>query len=194
MRLASLTELKAVLEKTDSNDDTLLGMILDHTSKLIETHLNRDMAKVERTVYRDAGKCYYYLSAYPIDENATLTVTYNGTAQTKNTQFFVRSEAGLIEFAKEAIPSYNEPKELVIVWTGGYASSGSESSLCLDVPLDMKEAVLKQCAYNFRRRKDIGLSSVSMPDGSISKFSSGIALLSDVRTILKPYRRMPEIY
>ena len=40
-------------------------------------------------------------------------------------------------------------------------------------PDDLEMAVRTQVAYDFRRRQDIGLESVSFPDGSIQKVNSG---------------------
>ena len=187
IRLVSLTDLKTFIEKTDTVHDSLLKMIIENVSASIETYLNRNLLKAARTVYRDAGRRYYYLPAYPIDESATLTVTYDGTLQTKDTGYFVRADDGLIEFQKSVVPIYTDPKEIVIVWTGGYAASADNE--CLDVPYDMKEAALRQSAYNFRRRKDIGISSISMPDGSISKNPIDAFLLPEVKDLLRNYRR-----
>lgn len=189
MRLVSLTDLKVFLEKTDTNHDSLLRMIIEHVSSWIELYLNRNLLKASRTVYRDSGKRYYYLSAYPIDEAETLTVVHDGTTQTKDTDFFVRADDGLIEFQKASIPSYTDPKEVVITWTGGYSASGESDTECLNIPLTIQEAALRQCAYNFRRRKDIGISSVSMPDGSVNKNPIDSFLLPEVKDLLRVYRR-----
>jgi len=188
MRLVSLTDLKLFLEKTDINQDGILHMIIEHVSGWIETYLNRNLLKVSRTVYRDAGKRFYYLPAFPIDESVTLTVTYDGTLQTKDTDYFVRADDGLIEFQQSSIPSYTDPKEVVIVWTGGYAVSGEGDTECLAVPTNIQEAALRQCVYNFRRRKDIGVSSVSMPDGSVNKSPIDAFLLPEVKDLLRNYR------
>ena len=125
MRLISLTDLKSFMEMTGTiAHDQLLSGVIERVSSVIEKFLNRYLPKAVRTVSRDAGKQYYYLPAYPIDESVSLTVTCAGVAQTKNIQFFVRAEDGLIEFQKAAIPVYTNPKEVVINWTGGYAPSG----------------------------------------------------------------------
>jgi len=189
MRLVSLTDLKIFLEKTDTNQDSLLKQIIEEVSASIETYLNRNLLKTARTIYRDAGKRYYYLPAYPIDESLTLTVTCDGVASTKDTDYFVRAADGLIEFQKAAIPAYEDPKEVVIIWTGGYATSGEGDTECYNVPSVIQAATRRQSAYNFRRRKDIGISSVSMPDGSISKNPIDSFLLPEVKELLKNFRR-----
>jgi hypothetical protein len=189
MRLISLTDVKSFLEITNNNHDLLLSKIIERVSKRIESFLNRLLVKQERTVYRNAGKRYYYLPAYPIDESATLTVVCDGVTQTKNTDYFVWSDEGLIEFQKDAIPSYQDPKEVVITWTGGYATSGEGDTECLAVPEDIQDAALKQVVYNYRRRKDIGVSSISMPDGSVTKMPIDASLLPEVKDELIKYRR-----
>lgn len=195
MRLVSLTDVKLFLEKQDLDHDVLLTLIIEHVSSWIEAYLNRELLKQERTAYFDAGRKHYYLSAYPIDETAPLTVTYGGIIQLKNTTYFVRANDGLIEFHNLSVPIYYDPKEIVITWTGGYSvGSGTGVNECLSVPVPIQEAALRQSVYNFRRRKEIGVSSVSMPDGSVSKTPTTGFLLQEVRDLLKNFRRPPGVY
>jgi hypothetical protein len=46
-----------------------------------------------------------------------------------------------------------------------------------------------QIAYEFRRRHDAGLSSVTYPDGSVSKYDIG-EWLPDVKKVLFRYKRI----
>jgi len=204
MRLVSLTNLKLFLEKVDTNHDSLLRIIIEQVSASIEAFLNRYLLKAARTVNRNAGHRYYYLPAYPIDEAEPLTVVVNGVTQAKNSSYYVRAEDGLIEFHKLSIPIYDDPNDVVITWTGGYVASGESDTECLNVPSLIQDAALRQCAYNFRRRKDIGVATVSMPDGSINKnppwLGRGVKpsldefLLPEVKGLLKKYRRPPGEY
>jgi len=57
----------------------------------------------------------------------------------------------------------------------------------IDTPLDFTPAIERklciQISYEFRRRHDAGLSSVSYPDGSVSKYEVG-EWLPDVKKVL----------
>ena len=179
MKLAPVADLKTFLDLTVATYDTFLGTLLDQVSLRIENFLNRKMEKVARSVYFNAGRRTYHLPAYPIDLTAALSVTYDGTAQTINDDYWVWEDEGLIEFQSPL--SYSEPKQVLIAWTGGYAATEN-------IPSDVQMAVIMQAAFVFRRRKDIGVSSISLPDGSLS-VNVPLKLLSEVENMLRPYRR-----
>jgi hypothetical protein len=70
---------------------------------------------------------------------------------------------------------------LKVQYDGGFSSSTLEKAL--------KRALTKQVVYEFRRRKDPGLSSVRFPDGSIEKFSTE-KFLPEVQAVFDEYRRI----
>jgi len=181
MQLAELSDLKSFLDIATTSHDDLLTMILNHVSKRIETYLNRELYKQSRSLYFDAGRKVFSLPAYPIDLTATLTVTIDDVSKTINDDFFVWENKGIIELSY--VPSYVEPKQIYITWTGGYATTSA-------LPYDIQMATIMQCAFVFRRRKDIGLASISMPDGSVS-VQAPTKLLQEVEQVLKSYRRRP---
>jgi uncharacterized phiE125 gp8 family phage protein len=148
MQLAPIADVKAFLEITNASYDDLLDMLLTNISKRVESFLNRNLEKAQRTSYFNAGRKKYSLPAYPIDLTSALTVTWAGATQVKDTDYFVWEDSGMIEFL--IIPTFYQPKEIVVVWTGGYANAAS-------VPEDLQMAVIMQTAFVFRRRKDIGL-------------------------------------
>lgn len=184
MKLISLSDLKSWLGKVDTVHDVELGLLIDHVSARIETALNRNLKKEQRIVYFNAGRRHYWVDAYPIDAVAAITVEVDGTVKVKDSDYYVWEKEGLIEF--QTATSYSKPKQVKITWTGGY----TETAGTLAVPDDLKKACLMQCAFEFRRRNDIGLSSINIPDGSISVLSPA-KLLPEVEAIIAGYRKLP---
>ncbi len=197
--LVSLATTKAFLDidsaKTDY--DSLLVTIIKHVSDRIQVFLNRKLNKEERTQYFQAGRTKYFLEAYPVDSTASLTVTLDDTVQTVNDDYWVWPDLGLVEFDYDT--SYIEPRQLYITYTGGYLATatsigvGSTETVLLQVPDSIAYACMLQVAFVFRRRKDIGLNSVSMPDGSINTMYAA-DLLPEVKNILSHYRKIPTDY
>jgi hypothetical protein len=84
--------------------------------------------------------------------------------------------------------------------TGGYdpwpsaPGEGQEAPLLPDgytpIPADLEGAVCLQVVYEWRRRNDAGIRSVSLPDGTINKMDVG-EWLEPVEKTLKRYRIRP---
>jgi hypothetical protein len=81
-------------------------------------------------------------------------------------------------------------------WTAYWAQEGEDGVAWVlgttytssTFPRGLKRALIMQLSYNFRRRKDIGLTSMSYPNGSVGKFSSD-RWLAEVMDVLNNYRR-----
>ena len=72
-------------------------------------------------------------------------------------------------------------RNVKVTYGGGYEED--------DYPLDLRRKILKQVAYEFRRRNDPGLSAVSYPDGTVSKFAL-TEWLPDVEAMFSRKRRI----
>lgn len=181
MLLATLTDLKDFLNITNTDSDAILTDLLTKVSKRVETWLNRLIEKSARSKYYDAGRRLYYLPAYPIDTSASLTVYWQDQLQTVNSDYWIWDEEGMIEMY--TLYEKTEPREILIGWTGGYSTVAS-------LPEDMQLGVVMQTAFIFKSKKNIGISSISLPDGSMS-MNTPLQLLPEVKDILRPYRRLP---
>ena len=185
MKLISLEELKLYLEKNDNDHNALLEGFIEQFSARVESFTGRRFMAVERIEKFDGGERLYYVNAFPIDTGETLTVKIDGTTQLLDTDYFIKATRGLIEFTGKI--SNVEPNILEITWTGGFASSGTGEGAALGVPDDLKGAALLQCAFQFKRRKEPGLTSVATQDGSIQSFRPNV-LLPEVVNVLKSYK------
>jgi len=192
--LISLEDAKTFLEIDNSSYDTLLTNLIVFVSDRIQTFLNRKLKKEERTQYFQAGRRRYYLSAYPVDITSTITVVVGEETKTEDEDYYIWDDIGVVEFREPT--TYVGPKQVAVTYTGGYNAttitvSGSVQEIYLStIPDSLKYACLLQVAFMFRRRRDIGLNSVSMPDGSIN-VQSPTDLLPEVKNILKSYRKTP---
>jgi hypothetical protein len=167
MKLISVSELKEILEKTDDQHDSLLDLIIEYISADLESAMNRKLEKMQRTEYFSGGCKVFALQAPPIDLAQPFTLTLDGQAESIDNDYYVHENSGIVEFVTTT--NFTDPKQIAITYTGGYPATGAS----LDAPKDMKMACLLQSAFIFRRRKDLGINQLSMPDGSIGSFLTG---------------------
>jgi len=182
MKLIDTNDLKVFLEKDDFEHDSLLEMIIEYISTDLETAMNRYLEKKERIEkFRGGGKIFA-LKAPPIDNvNHPFVLTIDNDTQAADDDYYIHTDSGLVEFVVNT--EYTEPKQLSILYTGGYSGTGNS----LAVPNDIKMACTLQSSFLFRRRKDIGINQLSMPDGSIGSFLTG-EFLPQVQKIVDRYR------
>jgi hypothetical protein len=201
--LTSLSAVKAFLEidSDKTNYDSLLVIIIKQVSDRIQMFLNRKLAKEERTQYFTAGRKTYFLDSFPIDTAASFTVSLDTTVKTINDDYWLWPHSGTIEF--NFPPPHIQPRQLSVTYTGGYASTDTAvgiagistitETVLLTVPDSMSYACMLQSAFMFRRRKDIGISSISLPDGSFNTLYAA-DLLPEVKNSLMQYRKVPTDY
>lgn len=184
MKLIGLQELKSFLEKTDTEHDSVLLMLIEMVSKRMETFLNRDLTYQTKTekLYGD-GFTMYQVRAFPVDTSQPYSVKRDGYLMKDGSDYFLDPDNGLITFIT---PVYSRPLGLEISYTGGYRE-GAEGILM--VPDDIRKACLYQTAYEFRRRHELGATSITMPDGSMQ--IQPVSLLPEVKSILQHHRRQP---
>ncbi|HQG81820.1 MAG TPA: hypothetical protein PLU14_00295 [Caldisericia bacterium] len=194
--LTTKTVVKSLLEipSTETINDSLLDVFIAFNSNRIETFLNRNLLKKERTEYFSSGRRLFYVSAFPIDSTATLTVSYSDSALTENEDYYVWYDEGVIEFFTEFTET--RPKEVSITYTGGFSSletltvTGFATVFdVVGVPPIISIACARQTAFDFMRRRDTGIVSLNTRDGSFSTLF--VDLLPDVKQALLPFRRTP---
>jgi hypothetical protein len=183
VNLTTLSQVKALLELTEADWDGLLEEVIAAVSERAGTYCNRDFEHKERLEYHDGGSWYLYLKGLPVVEVASVHGSdiweWDG-GNLVPADHYQLLNAGMVAYRFGTWP-YGQ-KALKVTYTGGYAEDA--------VPADLEMAVRTQVAYDFKRRKDIGLESVSFPDGSIQKISSG-EFLSSVKQVLDRYRIRP---
>lgn len=183
MNLTTLAQVKALLELTETDWDALVEELIAAVSGRAGTYCNRDFEQQKREEYHDGGGQYLYLRGLPVVE---ITAIYGSDTWEWDEGNLIPSDyyqllpAGMVAYRSGPWP-YG-PKALKVTYTGGYEAGA--------IPTDLEMAVRTQVTYDFKRRKDIGLESISFPDGSIQKVNSG-EFLPSVKTVLDRYRIRP---
>lgn len=183
MDLTTLAQVKAFLELAEEDWDDLLAELITAVSGRAATYCNRDFESKERVEYHDGGGQYLFLKGLPVAEIGS--IYGSDTWEWEEGDLIAPDDyallsAGMVAF-RSGIWPYG-PKALKVTYTGGYEAAA--------IPADLEMAIRNQVAYDFKRRKDIGLESISFPDGSIQKVNSG-EFLPSVKSVLDRYRIRP---
>lgn len=194
MDLTTLAEVKDFLAANevswDNNFDYLINSLIKAASRQFDTYCNRGFELKERTEIHSGGGRYLFLQCPPIAVIKSIKASYNyewEEGSEVDDYAVVNPDAGIVAH-KSGQWSYGVDG-LQVIYTGGLVSLSEDEPPVLLLPDDLKIAATMQVAYTFRRRKDIGLESVSFPDGSIQKMAKD--LLPEVKAILNPYRLRP---
>jgi len=183
MAMISLELAKQNLEIEIANtdfDDLLEDIIIPTICADAESFMGLKYTAVTSHIeYLDGGMSQLFLE-YANVSNLSLYVDVNRiwTEVYDSDYYSLYAERGKVKKNCGTFPSGN--KIIKAVYDGGYA----EDSL----PADLQGKILKQIAYELRRRKDLGMSAVTYPDGTINKIAIGEWLL-DVEKVLQRYGR-----
>jgi hypothetical protein len=195
MDLTTLAKVKALLELTETDWDGLITELIGSVSERCASYCNRDFENRSRVEYHDGGGRYLYLRGLPVVGSITSiygsdTWEWASGDLIDSGDYFLHA-SGLVGYRDGAWP-YGR-KALKVTYIGGYFAFSAGGTLPAGYnppPDDLEMAARTQVAYDFNRRKDVGLESVSFPDGSIQKVNSG-EFLPSVKAALNRYRIRP---
>lgn len=186
MGLVTLEKVKAALELATAEtkfDTVLTDMIADVSEEAMSYMELRFDEITDYTEYFDGGGAILHLKYANVSSLELWADTDNffeSTDLIPTTEYEIYSKRGLLKLKDKArfAAGLNSVK---VKYDGGYKVA--------DLPADLRRAILRQITYAFRRRNDPGLSSVTFPDGSVSKYDMG-QWLPEVEATLDRYRRI----
>lgn len=186
--LCELNEIKQYLEGMTNVDkyDFILSSIISWVSKRFETYCNRvwdnnEAADITEYFSGEDKTTFVVVRRIPI---ASVTSLYDDTERLYAAASLIAAadytfiaEQGIVQLdGSNFSKGINNIK---VVYKGGYTVA--------TIPGDLKLACVMQTAFTFKRRDQIGLSSLSGQGGSVSVYQP-MELLPEVRAILNGYR------
>lgn len=183
-------DAKTLLELTDATFDAVLALVIPGVLADAEDFVGikfQEETSIEE--YFDGGVSTLYLSYVNV---SAVSVEVDGVALSSD-EFTVSPEAGKIRYGGSPLSGFDTASEgsgtsftsgkrnVKVTYAGGYGEDA--------IPVALRSKLLKQITYEFRRRRDPGLSAVSFPDGTVNKFAIG-EWLPDVEKTLERLRRI----
>jgi hypothetical protein len=175
-----LTDAKAYLEITNNDHDALIQQIIDGVLGSAHEYMGRSFSQVSGAVqYADGGQDFVYVPSKNVSVS-TVEIQSGTDWEVLDSDYWVLDPSrGVVRTVGYRFPSGQ--RNVRVTYNGGYA----EASL----PAGFRAKIAKQAAYEFRRRKDPGLTATTYPDGSVQKWSLD-EWLPDVKAELDRHRRI----
>ena len=206
IKLVSVADVRTYLNFTSTNQDTLLGELIEQVSEDIQNYCDRTFTRGTDTLeYPIGGGKYLSLKRFPIvsiahirynidsdfsdsaDDISSDDYKYSASLKDEGLVFLKRSKLRVQLSNKTYDSGYvwpDDPDSLEVKYTGGYTDTAG----VLDVPDDLKKACVIQVSYLFDRRKSLGVRNVSGQEGSLN-YEGTYEFLPNVSGVLDKYKR-----
>jgi len=193
-RICTLADVKGRLGITGTDYDVVLNRIILGIENIFDNYTRRKLIQVAADVTEYYAGCgqYLQLDRYPViaitSVKQALDFAFDSAdALLADENYRLLGTTGIIYRLYQ--DWYSLPDSIQVICRGGYcpaaqAPGTGETAL----PAELREAAIEQSCFLFKRKDDLGLSSVSAEGGSISKFSA-MKLLPLVTDILDSYKK-----
>ena len=196
--LTQLATLKSrlAIDPFDIKDDTLLTNLILLVTARFENQTNRKLAYAQNITDDFQGdETELRVSHYPVDETQPvtfqrLTKASEGWQSVPSAEFVLR--AGCIISLISEIGRWKE--QIRVTYSGGYVLPGSNpppSTPNPQLPDDLQQSCVEQCAYLYQNKDRLGLAMVAQEGGRIQQFPRIDFLPSVAATLAKYERWMP---
>lgn len=192
--LTTIDQVKLIIgdDNIGTTYDTELDLRILAVTKRASSFCKRDFEQASRTELYHGGESRIYVDNPPIKSIESIVWDDFGDFEAgfviPEVDYFIVNRDWDIAHTSGPFPGGDNG--LQAIYTGGYKSA-SETIEATDtvsqIPPDLSLAIAQQVAWEFKRRKDTGLTDVSFPDGSIIKAPERM-FLPLVADVLKSYR------
>jgi len=194
-QVCTLEDVKSRLGISSTDHDTVIARIIAGTGKIFDSYCQRTLLLTAADVtefYTGAG-LYLHLRRSPIISITSIkeAIDYDFDSAdelVENDDYRIMNGGvnGILCRIYACWPS--TPDATQVIYRGGFAAADAvlgEGETAL--PDDIREAAIEQACLFFKRKDDLGLSSVSFEGGSIQKFNN-MELFPFVRDTLDLYK------
>ena len=194
-RICTLADVKDRLGESGSEHDTLLNRLIADVESLFDGHIaprRLIVPSADITEYYSGKGPFLQLKRYPVVAITSIkeALDYDfasATALVANTDYRIANN-GLNGILVRIYSVWDTLQDSIqVIYRGGYCAAGvtpGEGETAL--PEELRGRAIDQVSFFFKRRDDLGLSSVGFQGGSISKFSP-MDLLPIVKKTLDNY-------
>lgn len=189
MIFATAEDIKGLNDPPITGDtfDELIDVYMAAVGTTFENYCNRKFLVNTYTEYFKGAGEYLFLQETPVRQVNNIWVDWDSEFEEADKLLasdFVMFPDGRIW--SQLFPSGLNPMTIKIEYEGGYDSVETLNG-DYPIPYDLKLAFIRQVQYDVKRRKDIGLTSVTFKDGNINKMPL-VELLPQVASTLDYYR------
>ncbi len=201
MNLTTLESVARLLEvdlaEMDAETRAQLEARIAEVSARAGGFCNRTFQREEWVSYHHGGGRYLYLNEVPVQMIKEILYSFaweweGAIVYAPSDYALVNPKSGMVGFKWIYWPAGQYA--LRVTYTGGYdaapAAGQNPPEGYVPIPVDLEGAICQQVVYEWRRRNDVGIRSVSLPDGTINKMDAG-EWLEVVEKTLKRYRIRP---
>ena len=196
MNFADLTTIKATNEPVLPDDyDELVSLYMEATGQTFADYCGRKFQVDSYTEFFYGGGEYVFPLELPIRQINKITVDMmysqedldwtTGTILDPGDYFLLPDEGKIWSLYFRYRPSYFRAKTIKVEYDGGFDPIDSEGQ-DFPIPANLKLAYIRQIQYEIKRRKDLGLSTVTFKDGNVIK-QPNVILLPQVTQVLDYY-------
>lgn len=188
MFLVTLADVKTFIGDSNlgSTHDAELNLRIQQVTKRAGSFCNRNFERASYTEIHNGGESRIYPDNPPVVSITSIVWDDFGDFAAGFTiptvDYFIVNRGWDVAHTSGPFPGGEHG--LQVEYVGGYLTASDASSV---IPADLSGAIAQQVTYEFRRRKDTGLTDVSMANGDITKVAER-DFLPLVKDVLKTYR------
>lgn len=199
--LTTVARQKAFLSENTTAYDSLIESLINSASSVIETYLDRKLARAARTneEYSGSGGPTLHLSAYPVDSSQTFSLGVRDSYANESSWSTIDSEDYFVDYTAGMVKKVSgvfakEPYHYRVTYTAGYylpQDNDFGTTESKDLPTDIELAcwLLVSKIHNQMRRQGSGVSSVSLEGASV-QLQQNLLLDSQIKSLLDEHKNL----